>query len=550
MVSESSPRRALLSVADKQGIVEFGRGLVAAGFQLISTGGTLAALHQAGLPVQAVEEVTGWPEMLDGRVKTLHPHIHGAILGRRDLPEHQADWQRHDITPIDLVAVNLYPFAQAWHSGATDFDLLEQIDIGGPAMIRAAAKNWPWVTVVTNPAAYQPVLQALAADGDVRENMRRQLAVEAFTHTAYYDAVVAAGLGQMGALPEPAPWTPPAAMVIPLQRQAQLRYGENPHQQAALYTDAAVPPWAPAGQRGLMDARQLQGKELSFNNLQDAQGAVNLVLGLTEPAAAAVKHTIPCGAACGPTLAEAFRRARDTDPVSIFGGIVAVNRPLDGATASLLAEIFLEVVLAPEVTEEARDILAQRKNLRVLELPLLAAGQPVVRAQGGTADAPFAGPVPGVGLFGLDARRLPGGLLLQEEDRQPAQPQQWQVVTQAEPPANSRDDQLLAWHLVRQLPSNAIVLVKNQRAVGFGAARTSRVEAVELAVAQAGEAAQGAVLASDAFFPFADGVEVAAQAGVKVVVQPGGSIRDEEVIAACNRHWVAMLMTGIRHFRH
>lgn len=548
-------RRALLSVADKRGIEDLGRALVAAGLQLVSTGGTLAALQAAGLPVVPVEELTGFPEMLGGRVKTLHPAVHGAILGRRDREEDMADWSRFGLQAIDLVAVNLYPFEAAWHGGAQGMDLLEQIDIGGPAMIRAAAKNWPWVTVVVDPDDYPAIIEVLQEEGldGISADMRRRLAARAFAHTAYYDAVVAAALAPEA---REAGEEPPQRLVVPLRRVAGLRYGENPHQKAAVYQDGTLPPTAEGWQLGLPAARQLQGKELSFNNLQDAEAAWRLVSTLVPPAAVAVKHTIPCGAACGPDLAEAFRRARDADPVSIFGGIVALNRVVDEETARLLADIFLEVVLAPGVSPEAEAILATRTNLRVLTMPLppAAAGDGDGSAQGPAGDGPGAGgaalgPV-GVGLAGWDVRRIQGGLLLQEGDHIPVQPDQWRVVTKAHPPAEAWDDMLLAWHLVRHLPSNAIVLVKDQRAVGIGAARTSRVDAVRQAVAQAGPAAQGAVMASDAFFPFPDGVEVAAEGGVTVVVQPGGSIRDQEVVDACDRRGVAMLMTGVRHFRH
>lgn len=554
-------RRALLSVADKRGIEDLGRALAAAGFQLVSTGGTLAALAAAGLPVVPVDELTGFPAMLGGRVKTLHPAVHGAILGRRDRDEDMADWARYGLQAIDFVAVNLYPFEAAWHDGAQGKDLLEQIDIGGPAMIRAAAKNWPWVTVVVEPDDYPAVIQALAHGGPeaLSADFRRRLAARAFAHTAYYDAVVAAALAQEageGSDTGQAGEEPPQRLVVPLRRVSSLRYGENPHQKAAVYRDAAIPPTAEGWQLGLPAAEQLQGKQLSFNNLQDAEAAWRLVSTLVPPAAVAVKHTIPCGAACGPDLAEAFRRARDADPVSIFGGIVALNRVIDEETARLLADIFLEVVLAPGVSPEAQAILADRANLRVLTMPLpstAAPGDPSDSGPGQEAAGPGAGNPwgpEGIGLAGWDVRRIQGGLLLQEEDDVPVQPDQWRVVTKAQPTAGAWDDMLFAWHLVRHLPSNAIVLVKDQRAVGIGAARTSRVDAVRQAVAQAGEAAQGAVMASDAFFPFPDGVEVAAEGGVTVVVQPGGSIRDQEVVDACDRLGVAMLMTGVRHFRH
>ncbi|MEX2355798.1 MAG: bifunctional phosphoribosylaminoimidazolecarboxamide formyltransferase/IMP cyclohydrolase [Thermaerobacterales bacterium] len=525
------PRRALLSVSDKQNITEIGRALVTAGFELISTGGTMAALTGAGLPVTAVEEVTGFPEMMDGRVKTLHPAVHAGILAR---PGHAGDREalrRHGMAPIDVVVVNLYPFEAALRGGAGGLDLLEQIDIGGPALIRAAAKNWPRVTVVVDPADYGRVAAALQ-EGGPDEAERRRLAAAAFAHTAYYDAMVAGAWSSGPCFPE--------KIVVPLARVSSLRYGENPHQQAAIYRDTS--PCA-AGDPGLIGAEQIQGKELSFNNFQDAEAAWRMAAAFTEPTAAVVKHTIPCGVASAATLAEAFERARDADPVSIFGGVVAVNQTVDEATAALLAEIRLDLLIAPGISDAARPLLARRKNLRILAVD-------PGRRRSGAEKEMTAGSGSSIGLAGYDVRRLRGGLLLQDEDRAAVSPDDWQVVTRKAPPDEAYADLVFAWRLVRFVKSNAIVIARRGQSVGIGAGQTSRVAAVHLAVEQAGSQARDAVLASDAFFPFPDGVEAAIAAGVTTIIQPGGSVRDQEVTAVCDRHGIAMVMTGVRHFLH
>lgn len=534
--------RALLSVSDKRGIAELGRALHEQGWEIVSTGNTAAVLQEAGVPVTPVSEVTGFPELLDGRLKTLHPAIHAGILARRR-PADLAALAEHGFVPIDLVAVNLYPFAEAAAAGATGEALLEQIDIGGPTLIRAAAKNWPHVTVVVDPDDYPRVIAALRGAGGVPAEVRRELAVKAFAHTAYYDAVIAVTLareagtpaGVAGSAAESDGW--PERLAVPLRRLRRLRYGENPHQAAALYAVAAPggAERASAGGRpgaGVAGARQLMGKELSYNNLMDADAAWRAVWDFEEPAAVAVKHGTPCGIGSAATLAEAFRLARDADPESIFGGIVALNRPLDEATARLLAEIFLEVIIAPAVDAGAMEHLSTRKNLRVL-----------------VADPASAVPA-------LDVRGIGGGLLVQAAD--PAargdESAGWRVVTKRQPAARDMEVLRFAWRAVKHCRSNAIVVAGRVpgglRTLGIGAGQTSRVRAVEQALALAGGTAAGAVLASDGFFPFPDSVERAAAAGVAAIIQPGGSVRDPEVIAAADRHGIAMVFTGERHFRH
>jgi phosphoribosylaminoimidazolecarboxamide formyltransferase/IMP cyclohydrolase len=510
--------RGLLSVYDKTGIVDLGRGLVDLGYELISTGGTLAALDAAGVPVTPVSDVTGFPEILDGRVKTLHPAIHGGLLARRDDPAHVAALEAHQITPIDIVAANLYPFeATVARGDVTLADALEQIDIGGPAMIRAAAKGFPGVIVLTDPSDYGAVLGELRGDG-VSFERRQTLAAKAFAHTAAYDAVVAEYLRDAEQWPEE------VAFAGRLART--LRYGENPQQRAAAYTRLRA--GAPA--QGVLDAEQLAGKELSFNNLLDADAAWGAVQGFPEPAVAIVKHTIPCGLAERDDLPDAFDEALRGDPVSAFGGIVALNRSVDGETARHMAEIFFEVVVAPGFDDEALDVLGKKKALRLLRMPSLS-----------NVDAAMAD---------WDVRPIVGGLLVQTPDLCPADPATWRVVTAREPDAREVADLTFAWHAARHVKSNAIVLARNRALTGVGSGQPNRLESVRIAVAKAGDRAAGSVLASDAFFPFADGLETASAAGVTAAIQPGGSVRDEEVIAAADRAGVAMVFTGTRHFRH
>ena len=511
--------RALLSVYDKTGAVVLARALGDLGCEIISTGGTLRHLREAGIPATAVADVTGFPEILDGRVKTLHPAIHAGLLARRDEADHVAALAAHGIAPIDLLAVNLYPFAATVAApGVSLAAAIEQIDVGGPAMIRAAAKNFASVLVLTDPADYAPVAADLAAGG-VDEARRRALAAKAFAHVAAYDAVVAAYLrGEDAQADFPAEWS------VAGTRVQELRYGENPGQRAAAYRRSR------AGQpvRGVLDAEQLAGKELSFNNLLDADAAWAALAGFPGPAVAIVKHTIPCGLATRETLADAFTAALAGDPVSAFGGIVALNRPLDGETARRLAETFFEVVIAPGFSPDAREALAGKRQLRLLAMPASDTAPP----------APW------------DIRPIAGGLLVQDADEMPDDPAAWRIVSRREPTGTEWEDLRHAWAAVRHVKSNAIVLARERAVVGVGSGQPNRLESVRLAVAKASDRAPGAALASDAFFPFADGLEAAIAAGVTTAIQPGGSVRDDEVIAAADAASLAMVFTGVRHFRH
>ncbi len=505
------PRRALLSVSDKSGLPDFARGLLEVGFELYSTGNTLKVLAEAGVEARPVSDLTGFPEIMDGRVKTLHPGVHGGLLARRDSPEHLAALAEHGLLTIDLLCCNLYPFAAtAAREGSTDEEVVEQIDVGGPAMLRAAAKNHAGVVVVVRPGQYGEILVELRA-GDVSQERRRDLAAEAFAHTAAYDAGIAG-------------WMRGAAFPTELSISGRLvqglRYGENPHQQAAFYRNPAVT-------GGLGAARQLQGAELSYNNIQDAAAAFALAGEFQHPAAAIIKHTNPCGCAIGADLADAFRRAFECDEVSAFGGVVALNRSLDAATAEQLAKIFVEVVIAPAYRAEALAIMAGKPKVRLLE----AAAPRVLWAD-------------------LEFRSVAGGFLAQTPDRGGLDPAT-AVVASARPPTDAEWEELaFAWKVVKHVKSNAIVLAKESAAVGVGAGQMSRVESVRLAVARAGKRARGSVLASDAFFPFPDGVEAAIKAGVTTIAQPGGSLRDRDSIAAADAAGVAMVMTGVRHFHH
>jgi phosphoribosylaminoimidazolecarboxamide formyltransferase/IMP cyclohydrolase len=512
-MSTLRPARALLSVSDKTGLVELAQALVRHGVALISTGGTARALREAGLQVQDVATLTGQPEILDGRVKTLQPRIHGGILAKRADPAHMATLAEHGIAPIDLVVVNLYPFQATVASGA-DFDTcIENIDIGGPAMIRASAKNHADVAIVTDPADYARIVEALDGGG-IAAALRRELARKAFAHTAAYDAAIATWLAG-DSLPDP--------LLVAAPLVQTLRYGENPHQAAGLYRFEQ-------GRPGVASGRQLQGKELSYNNLQDADAAVELVASFAGPAVAIIKHTNPCGVAVADALPLAWERALAADPVSAFGGIVALNREVEAVTAEGLASLFLEVVVAPGFADAALAVLGRKANLRLITLDRL--------------------PEPGDGM--LDIRSVGGGLLVQARDTATSEPSSWSCATRRQPTAEERAGLAFAWSVVRHVRSNAIVMARGQVTAGIGAGQTSRVGAVELAARQA--AASGGdgplVLASDAFFPFADGIERAAEAGVTAVIQPGGSMRDQEVVEACDRHGIAMLVTGRRHFKH
>ncbi len=498
-------RYALLSVADKQGIVELAHGLQAHDFTLLASGGTARVLHEAGIPVTPVAEITGVPEMLDGRVKTLHPAIHGGILSRRTA-EDRASLRAAGWPEIDVVAVNLYPFAATVAAGASLSQAVEQIDIGGVALLRAAAKNFAHVTALCDPADYAPFLEALS-HGTLNEPLRRQLAAKAFAHTTAYDAAIQQFLAEDEGLP--------LRLTLSWPRLLTLRYGENPHQQAALY--------APRGIGGPLGGTLLQGKPLSYNNLLDLDAAWRAVWSFERPTIAIIKHLSPCGLASAETLAEAFPSALAGDPLSAFGSVIAANRPFDGETASALGKLFVEAIIAPDFTPQAREKLRRRKNCRLIAVP----HPPDAR---------------------LEYRSVQDGLLVQERDR--GDRATWRVVTQRPPTEAELAALHFAWRTVAHVKSNAIVLAQGEAAVGIGGGQPSRVDAVRIAVAKAGSRAAGSVLASDAFFPFPDGIEVAASAGVTAVVQPGSSIRDAQVIAAADALGLAMAFTGYRHFRH
>ncbi len=520
-------RRALLSVSDKTGLLELVRGLAAWHVELISTGGTRKALADAGLAVRDVAEVTGFPEMLDGRVKTLHPRIHGGILAIRDNPEHVAILQKHDIQPIDLVVCNLYPFEETTaRAGATHEVIIENIDIGGPSMVRSAAKNYHDVAIVTSPSQYAAVLDELKRNnGALSLATRERLAGAAFARTGAYDRAISAYFAKRS---EEELF--PTSLDLRLERRQALRYGENPHQQAAFY----VEPDAPAG--SVARAEVLHGKELSYNNLLDLDSALNLVCEFREPAAVVIKHNNPCGAAIAATLVEAFRKAYEGDPQSAFGGILGFNREVDEATALQISEPnrFVECIIAPGFTDAAFQVLTTRptwkKNVRLLKTgPLDSHGPSSV---------------------GRDYRRVGGGLLVQDRDAGSDDFAQLKVVSKRAPTEAEMHDLRFTWLVCKHVKSNAIVLSKDGRVVGVGAGQMSRVDSVHLAVRKAGERSKGAVLASDAFFPFRDNVDEAARAGVTAIIQPGGSVRDADSIQACDEHGLAMVLTGIRHFRH
>jgi len=517
-------RRALISVYHKTGLEELARGLAGLGIEILSTGGTLAFLKEHGIPVTAVADVTGFPEILDGRVKTLHPRIHGGILADRSSPEHLGQLEEHGIERIDLVAVNLYPFRETVATpGATPAEIVEKIDIGGPAMVRAAAKNFGSVAVVVDPADYPRVLAALAQGGGViPEALRRELAAKAFRHTHEYDGAVSSWLA--GAAParaaDSAATSLPARLSLELVREAELRYGENPHQPSAVYRTAG-------GAGVLSGMRQLGGKELSWNNLLDADAARKGVALHAEPAVVIVKHNNPCGVGRGGDLADAYRRALATDPVSAYGSILAVNRPVDLAFAEAMADLFVEVLVAPAFAEDALARLAAKKALRLVEC---------------TAYAPAPGEI--------ELRAIDGGFLGQPPDGYAEDPATWTCATKRAPSPEERRALEFAWKVMRYVKSNAIVVANGDQTVGIGAGQMSRVDSCRLAVEKAQLPVAGAVAASDAFFPFRDGLDVLTAAGVTAVVQPGGSKRDDLVIAAADEREVAMLFTGTRHFRH
>ena len=506
--------KALISVYDKTGIVPLARSLNDLGVELLSTGGTFRAIEEAGLPVTQVSDYTGFPEVMEGRVKTLHPAIHGGLLAQRDKPDHMEQLQQQGFDTIDMVVVNLYPFLEVVRKPSLTLDeALENIDVGGPTMLRAAAKNHQWVTVVVDPNDYEWVADSLA-EGGPSPAQRRALAHKAFRHVSFYDSAIAAYLSQESSD------DPPETLGLAFQRVSPLRYGENPHQKAALYAPALP------STTGVCQAEQLHGRELSFNNYMDADAAWRTVSDFSEQAVVVIKHANPCGLSCDPDMAQAYLKAYEGDPVSAFGGIVGFNRIVTAATAEAMAPIFYEVIVAPGYEPEALEVLRQKRNLRILAVP-----------QG-----------PSGSVF--DIRPLSGGLLVQTGDTLDEDPSAWQTVTHRAPTEQERQDLAFAWRAVKHVKSNAILLAKDGAMVGMGAGQPNRVTSVHLALRAAGDKGPSSVLASDAFFPFPDGLELAAQGGVTAVVQPGGSIRDQEVIDAANQSGVAMLTTSVRHFRH
>lgn len=513
-------KRALISVSDKTGVVEFARGLDALGYEIVSTGGTHKALADAGIPVVGISDVTGFPECLDGRVKTLHPLVHAGILAMRGSPEHMKQVDALGVTLIDVVAINLYPFkATILKEDVTLEEAIENIDIGGPTMIRAAAKNWQDVAVAVDPADYDGILAGLGSGGLSRE-AKFELARKVFAHTAAYDALISSWLNrQSGAGPFG------DTLTLTYEKAQDMRYGENPHQRAAFYREIGGPPNA------LTAARQLHGKELSYNNINDANGALDVLreFGGETPCAVAVKHANPCGVGLGDSLHQAYLRAYEADPVSIYGGIVALNRPVDLTTAEELAKIFLEIIIAPSYQPDALALLSEKKNIRLLELPDCARPN-----------------APGT----LDAKKVVGGLLLQELDTALYDEADCKVVTERAPTEAEMVQLRIAMKVVKHVKSNGVCLVRDFMTVGVGPGQTNRVTALDLCVKYAGDKAKGSVMGSDAFFPFSDCVEHAAAAGVTAIIQPGGSVRDQESIDACDKAGIAMVFTKTRHFKH
>ena len=518
-----SKRQALISVSDKSGAAEIARALHAFGIGILSTGGTARLLQKAGIPVIEIGEYTGFPEMLDGRVKTLHPKVHAGILARRDLPTHMQAMSRADIPTIDLVIVNLYPFVQTIsEAGCTLENAIENIDIGGPAMVRAAAKNWRHVTIVTDPADYSALISEMqSAQGAISVETRFRLARKAFSHTAAYDGAISNYLtatdinGARNAFPE--------QINMSFAKVQDLRYGENPHQLAAFYRDLKPVPGA------LSNYRQLQGKELSYNNIADADAAWECVKTFEQPACVIIKHANPCGVAVASGTAQAYRRAFKTDPTSAFGGIIAFNREIDLQTAEAVSQQFMEVLIAPGIAADAAAALARKTNVRVLQVPIEA----------------------GANLY--DTKRVGGGLLVQTPDTMNVQISDMRIVTRKQPTPQQLSDLLFAWKVAKFVKSNAIVFCGDGMTLGVGAGQMSRVDSARIASIKAengGLSLKGSVVASDAFFPFRDGVDVVAKAGAAAIIQPGGSVRDDEVIAAADEHGVTMVLTGVRHFRH
>ncbi len=512
-------KRALISVSDKTGVIDFARKLTELGYEVVSTGGTYKAISEAGIPVTGVTDITGFPECLDGRVKTLHPNIHAGILAMRQNPEHMKQIAELGITPIDIVAINLYPFKQTiLKNGVTREEAIENIDIGGPTMIRAAAKNYQDVAVIVDASDYDTVIAELQENGEVSAATKLTLAYKVFAHTSQYDTLIATYLrGELGMTDLPDNFT------VTYEKLQDLRYGENPHQDAMYYKEIQVRPGS------LANARQLHGKELSFNNINDTNGALELLKEFDEPTAVAVKHANPCGVATADTIFDAYMRAYDADPVSIFGGIVALNREVDEKTAAEINKIFLEIVIAPSYSKEALAILSKKKNIRILELPDIGAK---------------------LDKNDYKLNKVSGGLLVQKLDTELLHMDELTCVTDKKPTEEQMRDLLFVWRVVKHTKSNGIALAKDLCSVGIGPGQTNRITALELAIRYGGEKVAGSVMGSDAFFPFSDCVEAAHKAGITAIIQPGGSIRDQESIDACNKYGIAMLFTKMRHFKH
>lgn len=510
-------KRALISVSNKEGIIDFARELAGMGVEIISTGGTARTLKESGINVINISDVTGFPEIMDGRVKTLHPSIHGGLLAVRDNPDHMAQIQKLGIKPIDMVVVNLYPFKETiLKEGVALEEAIENIDIGGPSMLRAAAKNYKYVVVIVDPEDYRIVLDELKATGDVSYQTRFRLAAKVFIHTSHYDTLIADYMKKQVGYEKY-----PEILTLTFEKVQDLRYGENPHQSAAFYREIGNK------SSNLVNAVQLHGKELSFNNINDANAAIELVKEFDGPAVVALKHANPCGVGIADDIFEAYMKAYECDPVSIFGGIVALNRKVDCRTAEKMHELFLEIIVAPDYDDDALTILKKKKNVRILKLDMSR---------------------PETSQF--DMKKVNGGLLVQDIDTVNLNMDQLKVVTDRKPTEEEMEDMLFSWKVVKYVKSNAIVLAKDGQTVGIGPGQVSRIWAAENAIRQAGEKSKGSVMASDAFFPFSDVVEAAAKAGVTAIIQPGGSIRDEESIEAANKYGIAMVFTGIRHFRH
>lgn len=508
-------KRALISVSDKEHLVEFSEGLIQLGYEIVSTGGTFEVIEQAGIAVTAVDDVTNFPEILDGRVKTLHPKVHGGLLAQRDNAAHEAELKKNKIHPIDLVVVNLYPFKQTLErTDVTEEEIIENIDIGGPAMLRASAKNFSSVTVVVDPRDYDNVLQQLQ-DNTLTIQQRKRLAAKVFRHTAHYDAMIARYFTEDTGEGFPETYT------ITYEKVQNLRYGENPHQEAAFYKDPVQT------KKGLATAKQLHGKELSFNNIQDGDAALEIVGEYDQPAVVAVKHMNPCGIGTADTVYAAFQKAYEADPISIFGGIVACNREVDEKLASELSNIFLEIVVAPSFSEASLEILTKKKNIRLLQLEIEKSED-----------------------FHHKLSTVKGGALIQNNDHGEIGVADLTYPTNRKPTDEEITDLLFAWKAVKHVKSNAIVLAKGGQTIGIGAGQMNRIGAAEIAIDQAGQKAIGSVLASDAFFPMPDTIEAAAEAGITAVIQPGGSNRDQDSIDACNEHNIAMVYTDMRHFKH